>query len=175
MGYKRVLPAPTSARMRPSGHLVNVNEFAHGPSLLLLGSEFGYARSAPFQGLRLANLHVVEDGVVGRDSPVSTDRCSTVGLDRRRSPNRSGYSAWRPAKSRRSSFRFTVDQNRLQEAELRDGHSLLRSSLTSADPAVLWTGYVQLTQIESAFRSLKSELGIRPIDHHLEHRWTPTS
>ena len=70
----------------------------------------------------------------------------------------------------RESFGFTVDHNKLQEAELRDGHYLLRSNLTSADPAVLWTRYVQLTQIESAFRSLKSELGIRPIYHQLEHR-----
>jgi hypothetical protein len=70
----------------------------------------------------------------------------------------------------RESFRFTVDQNKLKEAELRDGHYLLRSNLTGADPAVLWTRYVQLTQIEGAFRSLKSELGIRPIYHHLEHR-----
>jgi transposase len=70
----------------------------------------------------------------------------------------------------RESFRFTLDKNKLQEAERRDGHYLLRSNLTGADPAVLWTRYVQLTQIESAFRSLKSELGIRPIYHHLEHR-----
>ena len=70
----------------------------------------------------------------------------------------------------RQTFRFTVDKNKLQEAELRDGHYLLRSNLTGTDPAVLWTRYVQLTQIESAFRSLKSELGIRPIYHHLEHR-----
>ena len=70
----------------------------------------------------------------------------------------------------RESFRFTVDKNKLQEAERRDGHYLLRSNLTGADPAVLWTRYVQLTQIESAFRSLKSELGIRPLYHHLEHR-----
>src|SRR5207244_1583866 len=48
----------------------------------------------------------------------------------------------------RESFRFTVDQNKLKEAELRDGHYLLRSNLTGADPAVLWTRYVQLTQIE---------------------------
>jgi len=70
----------------------------------------------------------------------------------------------------RESFRFTAHQNKLQDAELRDGHYLLRSNLTAADPAVLWTRYVQLTQIEGAFRSLKSELGIRPIYHHLENR-----
>ncbi len=46
----------------------------------------------------------------------------------------------------------------------------MRSNLTGEDPAVLWARYVQLTQIESVFRSLKSELGIRPIYHQLEHR-----
>jgi len=55
-------------------------------------------------------------------------------------------------------------------AEQRDGHYLLRSNLTAEDPAVLWTCYVQLTQIESVFRSLKSQLNIRPIRHQLEHR-----
>src|SRR5438876_7071528 len=70
----------------------------------------------------------------------------------------------------RETFQFRVDKKKLQEAEWRDGHYLLRSNLTRADPAVLWTRYVQLTQIESVFRSLKSELGIRPIHHQLEHR-----
>ena len=35
---------------------------------------------------------------------------------------------------------------------------------------MLWKLYVQLTPIESVLRSLKSELGIRPIRHQLEHR-----
>ncbi len=38
------------------------------------------------------------------------------------------------------------------------------------DPAVLWERYVQLTQIEAAFKTLKSELGIRPIYHQLGER-----
>jgi transposase len=67
-------------------------------------------------------------------------------------------------------FRFVVDKIKLKDAELRDGHYLLRSNLTAEDPSVLWTRYVQLTQIEAVFRSLKSELGIRPIYHQLEHR-----
>jgi len=70
----------------------------------------------------------------------------------------------------RESFRFSMEKTKLNDAELRDGHYLLRSNLADADPAVLWTRYVQLTQIESVFRSLKSELGIRPIFHRLEHR-----
>ena len=70
----------------------------------------------------------------------------------------------------RESFRFSVDKQKLKDAELRDGHYLLRSNVSGEDPAVLWTRYVQLTQIESVFRCLKSELGIRPIYHRLEHR-----
>lgn len=70
----------------------------------------------------------------------------------------------------RDTFSFKTDKAKLQAAQQRDGHYLLRSNLTSEDPAVLWTRYVQLTQIESVFRSLKSELGIRPIYHQLEHR-----
>ena len=70
----------------------------------------------------------------------------------------------------RETFSFQVDKPKLKAAEQRDGHYLFRSNLTGEDPAVLWTRYVQLTQIESVFRSLKSELGIRPIHHQLEHR-----
>ena len=70
----------------------------------------------------------------------------------------------------RETFSFQLDKAKLKAAEQRDGYYLLRSNLTSEDPAVLWTRYVQLAQIESVFRSLNSELGIRPIYHQLEHR-----
>jgi len=70
----------------------------------------------------------------------------------------------------RATFTFHIDKTKLKAAEQRDGHYLLRSNLTAEDPAVLWSRYVQLTQIESVFRSLKSELGVRPIYHQLEHR-----
>ena len=70
----------------------------------------------------------------------------------------------------RETFSFQTDKAKLKAAEQRDGHYLLRSNLTAEDPAVLWTRYVQLTQIESVFRCLKSELSIRPIHHQLEHR-----
>jgi transposase len=70
----------------------------------------------------------------------------------------------------RASFHFHVDKIKLRQAEQRDGHYLLRSNLTAEDPAVLWTRYIQLTNIEAAFRSLKSDLGLRPIHHRLERR-----
>lgn len=70
----------------------------------------------------------------------------------------------------RETFRFAVDKIKLKAAEVRDGHYLLRSNLTAEDPAVLWTRYVQLTRIEAVFRALKTDLGLRPIYHQLEHR-----
>jgi transposase len=70
----------------------------------------------------------------------------------------------------RPTFTFQLDKDKLQKAELRDGHYLLRSNLTGEDAAVLWELYLQLTQIEAAFKTLKSELGLRPIYHHLENR-----
>jgi transposase len=70
----------------------------------------------------------------------------------------------------RETFRFRLDKAKLKEAELRDGHYLLRTNLVAEDPAVLWDRYMQLTQIEAAFKCLKSDLGIRPIYHQLEHR-----
>jgi hypothetical protein len=70
----------------------------------------------------------------------------------------------------RETFTFQLDKVKLKESELRDGHYLLRTNLVAEDPAVLWDRYMQLTQIEAAFKCLKSDLGIRPIHHQLEHR-----
>jgi hypothetical protein len=70
----------------------------------------------------------------------------------------------------RQSFTFHLEKEQLKQAELRDGHYLLRSNMTAEDLTVLWERYIQLTQIEAAFRTMKSELGIRPIYHQLEHR-----
>ena len=46
----------------------------------------------------------------------------------------------------------------------------LRSNETTWDEAKLWHTYTMLTDLESVFRSLKSELGLRPIFHHKEER-----
>ena len=67
-------------------------------------------------------------------------------------------------------FTFQVDKAKLREAQLRDGHDPLCDDLVAEDPAVLWDRYMQLVQVEAAFKCLKSDLGIRPIYHQLEHR-----
>ena len=70
----------------------------------------------------------------------------------------------------RQTFTFATNKKKLRQAEQRDGHYLLRSNLTGEDPGVLWERYIQLTQIEAAFKTLKSDLGLRPIYHQLGHR-----
>jgi transposase len=70
----------------------------------------------------------------------------------------------------RETFTFQLDKAKLKEAEWRDGHYLLRTNLVDENPAVLWDRYMQLTQIEAAFKCLKSDLGIRPIYHQREQR-----
>ena len=46
----------------------------------------------------------------------------------------------------------------------------LRSSETDWDEDALWRTYTSLTDVEAVFRSLKSELGLRPIYHHKPRR-----
>ena len=57
-----------------------------------------------------------------------------------------------------------------QWLEAREGAYLLRTNLTVDGAADLWKKYMQLTEVEAAFRTLKSELAIRPLFHQLERR-----
>jgi len=55
-------------------------------------------------------------------------------------------------------------------ASLSEGCYLLRTNLSSKSPEELWRTYIQLTDVEEAFRTEKTELAIRPIWHQLGHR-----
>jgi transposase len=69
---------------------------------------------------------------------------------------------------------LAVDWKLLEERrawrEAREGTYLLRTNLQGESAEELWTKYIQLTEAESAFRALKSELSIRPLFHQLEPR-----
>jgi hypothetical protein len=52
----------------------------------------------------------------------------------------------------------------------REGRYLLRTNLCGRDPAQLWQFYIQLTEVEAAFKNLKDDLQLRPIHHQLESR-----
>jgi hypothetical protein len=50
------------------------------------------------------------------------------------------------------------------------GSYLLRTNWRETDPKVLWRTYIQLTQVEDAFRTTKHDLGMRPIFHQKQDR-----
>jgi transposase len=70
----------------------------------------------------------------------------------------------------RTDFTFTLNKERLHLARRREGRYLLRTNLTGTDPQKLWTMYVQLTQVEQAFKDLKGDLGVRPVYHQKDSR-----
>ena len=53
---------------------------------------------------------------------------------------------------------------------LAKGAYLLRTNCTESDPAKLWRWYMQLTQAEAAFRTAKSDIGLRPVFHQKTER-----
>jgi hypothetical protein len=63
----------------------------------------------------------------------------------------------------RQHFRFTLNRDKLREVRQREGRYLLRTNLSEQDPAMLWEFYLQLTEVEQAFKELKSDLAVRPI------------
>lgn len=67
-------------------------------------------------------------------------------------------------------FRFALRKEALKDAELYDGHYLLRSNLSDKEPEYLWKLYMLLVEIEAVFKSFKNDLGIRPIYHSVGPR-----
>jgi len=72
--------------------------------------------------------------------------------------------------SKRVDFGFKLSRTRLRAARRREGRYLLRTNLTGTDPAQLWEFYLQLAEVEAAFKDIKGDLSIRPIHHQREHR-----
>jgi hypothetical protein len=77
-----------------------------------------------------------------------------------------------PADQTRSAqtLRFELRRDKLRQVRRREGRYLLRTNLTEEDPARLWQYYIQLTEVEQAFKELKSDLAIRPIYHQTDAR-----
>jgi transposase len=67
-------------------------------------------------------------------------------------------------------FTFALNRKKLRKVWRREGRYLLRTNLGAKDPAQLWQFYIQLVEIEAAFKTMKDDLQLRPIFHHLEGR-----
>jgi hypothetical protein len=66
--------------------------------------------------------------------------------------------------------RLGIDPAKVRQAERRDGKFVVHSNDDTLTPADLALGYKQLTQVERAWRLLKSGLRIRPLFHWAPHR-----
>lgn len=100
-----------------------------------------------------------------------TDMAMKLGAARQQAP-----SAWRLIKIQIAepesdrSFKFCLQKKKLRQVRRREGRYLLRSNLTGEQPEALWNLYIQLTQIEEAFKNLKGDLALRPLFHKKEER-----
>ena len=65
---------------------------------------------------------------------------------------------------------WQIKEERKNWRESREGAYLLRTNLQAGTAEELWSQYMQLTEAETSFRALKSELSIRPLFHQLEPR-----
>jgi len=87
---------------------------------------------------------------------------------------KAGRAAWRlldiEVAPKAATFGFALNRDKLRKARRREGRYLLRTNLCDEDPAKLWKFYIQLVEVEAAFKNLKDDLQLRPIYHQLEHR-----
>lgn len=67
-------------------------------------------------------------------------------------------------------FTWRLRKNKLRQVRRREGRYLLRTNLTEENPVQLWEYYIQLTQVEEAFKNLKGDLALRPVYHRDEDR-----
>lgn len=68
-------------------------------------------------------------------------------------------------KNQLATLGWKLDRKALRVAWRREGRYLLRSNLVDTDPVKLWEFYLQLTEVEQAFKELKGDLAIRPTYH----------
>ena len=98
-----------------------------------------------------------------------TDMVMKLGAAKQQAP-----SAWRLVQveisESESSFKFSLRKKKLRQVRQREGRYLLRSNLTEEPPAQVWHLYIQLTQVEEAFKNLKGDLSLRPLFHQKEAR-----
>jgi len=65
---------------------------------------------------------------------------------------------------------YRLDRDALRTVRGREGRCLLRTNLAADDPALIWRCSMQLCHVEEAFRTLRGDLGLRPIFDHKPER-----
>jgi hypothetical protein len=156
---------------------VEVKLFSHGDEVYVLAKSQGRrAKETAIRRRKLARLlRTLRRLRRPRQRPWKRDTL----LHKLGAAHKEAGSAWRFVKItvpqarkpvNRETFRFELLQAKLQDAQQRDGHYLLRGFRAGDQAGPLWEMYMQLMQIEAAFKTLKSDLQLRPIRHHVQLR-----
>lgn len=69
-----------------------------------------------------------------------------------------------------ASLEFRLDRTKLRRVRRHEGRYLLRTNLHAQQPERLWSFYIQLTEVEQAFKEIKHDLAVRPIFHRTDDR-----
>ncbi len=73
-------------------------------------------------------------------------------------------------KNSKLAIEIMKNEDKYQWALQSGGSYILRTNWKEADPKTIWKRYIQLTEVEDAFRTEKHDLGMRPIYHQKQDR-----
>jgi hypothetical protein len=118
---------------------------AEGEMYVLAKSEGRRAKEMAMRRRKLARL-LWKLRAMRRSCPSRDQLLLRIGAAKSAAGRASGFVEIAPGPRRevtRASFTFRLLKDKLREAELADGHYLLRSNLVDEDPALLWERYMQ--------------------------------
>jgi len=122
--------------------------------------KLGAARHEAGRAARLVQVTITELGVTTPRTVATTSR--SAAKTAKAGATKAGKNA--------ASLEFRLDRSKLRQVRRREGRYLLRTNLTAGAPEQLWTFYIQLTEVEQAFKELKHDLAVRPIFHRKQDR-----
>lgn len=122
--------------------------------------KLGAARHEAGRAARLVQVTLTEPGQTTPKAVTTTSKAT--GTRSKAGATTAGKKA--------ASLEFRLDLAKLRQVRRREGRYLLRTNLTAGAPEQLWTFYIQLTEVEQAFKELKNDLAVRPIFHRNEDR-----
>ena len=147
-----------------------------GETYVLAQSEDRIAKERSMRRRRLRNYLKALAGISARKRPLKRDELhQALGAAKKEAGRDARHvkvevTLQGKGKNQLASLTYRLDRPTLRLARRREGRYLLRTNLTQSDPAKLWEHYLQLTEVEQAFKELKGDLAIRPIYHQLDKR-----
>jgi transposase len=162
---------------RTARHSVKVKLLAcDGETYVLAQSEDRIAKERSMRRRRLRKYLKALAGLTSRKRPLKRDELhQAIGAAKKEAGRDARHvkvqvTLHGKGKTQTATLTYRLDRQTLRVARRREGRYLLRTNMTDSDPVKMWEHYLQLTEIEQAFKELKGDLAIRPIHHQLEER-----